>query len=91
MYNTSVSSQRQNPGVMDSSKEEGKRYRLLKKLVTDHIKLPLYPFPQRRKNFVRDGKQRQGPFIFSHKPQNKCVKCVSLFAKKIHLLLAKYP
>lgn len=49
MYNTSVSSQRQNPSVMDSSKEEGKQDRLLKKLVTDHIKLPLYPFPQRRK------------------------------------------
>lgn len=49
MYSTSVFSQRQNPGVMDSSEEEGKQDGLLKKLVSDNIKLPLFPFPQRRR------------------------------------------
>lgn len=37
-----------------------------------------------------DGKQGQWSFIFSNKPQGKCVKWVSLPAKKILLLLAKY-
>lgn len=49
MYNTSVFSQRQNPGVMDSSNEEGKQHELLNKLPTDNIKLPLLPVPQRRR------------------------------------------
>jgi len=47
-------------------------------------------FPS-KENFVVDEKQRQWHFIFSHKPQNKCIKWVSLSAKEILLLLAKYP
>lgn len=47
MHST-VSFQGQNPAVMDS-KEEGRQDVLLKKLIIANIKLPLFPFPQRRR------------------------------------------
>lgn len=44
--------------------------------------------PSKEREAVVEGKQRQWPSTFSHKPQNKCAKWVSLAAKKIHLWLA---